>query len=86
LASPKVRTKITLGDRSYSCAAPRLWNLLPSMMQSISTSPKVRTKITLGDRSYSCAAPRLWNLLPSMMQSISSAVEYFHRNCMVQIS
>ena len=36
LASPKVRTKITLGDRSYSCAAPS-WNLLPSMMQSISS-------------------------------------------------
>ena len=37
LASPKVRTKITLGDRWYSCAAPRLWNLLPSTMQSISS-------------------------------------------------
>ena len=36
-ASPKVRTKITLGDKSYSCAAPRLWNLLLSTMQSISS-------------------------------------------------
>ena len=28
IASPKVRTKITLGDRSLICSAPRLWNLL----------------------------------------------------------
>ena len=37
LASPKVRTKITLGDRSFSGAALRLWNLLPSTMWSISS-------------------------------------------------
>ena len=35
LASPKVRTKIILGNRSFSCSAPRLWNLLPPTMQSI---------------------------------------------------
>ena len=27
LTQQKVRTKKTLGDRSFSCAAPRLWNL-----------------------------------------------------------
>ena len=37
LASPKVKAKITLGDRLYTCAAPRLWNLLPSTMRSISS-------------------------------------------------
>ena len=37
LASPKVRTKIILGDRSFSCVAPRLWHLLPSTTRSISS-------------------------------------------------
>ena len=37
LATPKVRKKATLGDRSFSCAAPRLWNLLSSTMRSISS-------------------------------------------------
>ena len=37
LASPKVRTKIILGDRSFSCVAPRLWHLLPSTIRSISS-------------------------------------------------
>ena len=36
LATPRVRTKITLEDRSFSYAAPRLWNPLPSTMRSIS--------------------------------------------------
>ena len=36
LATPRVRTKITLRDRSFSYAAPRLWNPLPSTMRSIS--------------------------------------------------
>ena len=30
LTFPKKRTKKTLADRSFSCAAPRLWNLLPT--------------------------------------------------------
>ena len=34
LISP-IRTKKTLGDRSFSCAAPRLWNLLPSTIRSV---------------------------------------------------
>ena len=28
LTFPRIRTKKTLADRSFSCAAPRLWNLL----------------------------------------------------------
>ena len=37
LTPPKVRTNKTMGDRSFSCAAPRLWNLLPStLIRSIS--------------------------------------------------
>ena len=37
LATPKFRKNITLRDRSFSCAAPILWNLLPSTMRSISS-------------------------------------------------
>ena len=29
LASPTLRTKVTLGDRSFQVAAPKLWNALP---------------------------------------------------------
>ena len=38
LTFPKIRTKKTLADRSFSCAAPRLWNLLPTTIRSISRS------------------------------------------------
>ena len=34
LTFPKIRTKKTLADRSFSCAAPRLWNLLPTTIVS----------------------------------------------------
>ena len=37
LAFPAIRTKKTLADRSFSCAAPRLWNLLPTTIRSISS-------------------------------------------------
>ena len=33
----KIRTKKTLADRSFSCAAPRLWNLLPNTIRSTSS-------------------------------------------------
>ena len=29
LQIPQIRTKVTLGDRSFLCAAPGLWNKLP---------------------------------------------------------
>ena len=29
LKLPHLRTKVTLGDRAFSCAAPKLWNKLP---------------------------------------------------------
>jgi len=37
LTSPKLRTKKTLGERSFSSAAPRLWNLFPTTIRSISS-------------------------------------------------
>ena len=45
LASPKDRTKITLGDRSFSCVALRLWNLLPSTMPSICSLNTFRNRL-----------------------------------------
>ena len=46
LTFPKIRTKKTLADRSFSCAAPRLWNLLPTTIRSISSLDifKIRLK------------------------------------------
>jgi len=35
LATPKGETKITLGNRSFTAAAPRLWNALPCGIQAI---------------------------------------------------
>ena len=37
LTFPKIRTKKTLADRSFSCAAPRPWNLPPTTIRSISS-------------------------------------------------
>ena len=54
LATPKARKKITLGDRSFSCTAPRLWNLLPSTMRSISSLNlfKNRLKTSLFSKAF----------------------------------
>ena len=40
LQIPTCKTKITLGDRAFACAAPKLWNNLPL---EIRTSPTVET-------------------------------------------
>ena len=46
LTFPKIRTKKTLADRSFSCAAPRFWNLLPTTIRSTSSLDifKIRLK------------------------------------------
>ena len=46
LTFPKTRTKKTLADRPFSCAAPRLWNLLPTTIRSTSSLDifKIRLK------------------------------------------
>ena len=36
LATPTVKTKVTLGDRSFQVAAPKLWNALPRELREIS--------------------------------------------------
>ena len=35
LDAPSIRTKVTLGDRSFQVAAPKLWNSLPSQLRLI---------------------------------------------------
>ena len=49
LTFPKIRTKKTLADRSFSCTAPRLWKLPPTTIRSISSLDifKNRLKIFL---------------------------------------
>ena len=54
LTFPKIRTKKTLADRSFSCAAPRLWNLLPTTIRSTSNLYifKIRLKTFLFNRAF----------------------------------
>ena len=54
LAFPTIRTKKTLADRSFSCAAPRLWNLLPTTIRSTSSLDifKIRLKTFLFKRAF----------------------------------
>ena len=55
LTFPKIRTKKTLADRSCSCAAPRLWNLLPTTIRSISSLDifKIRLEVPVRRKSTS---------------------------------
>ena len=54
LTFPKIRTKKTLADRSFSCAAPGLWNLLPTTIRSTSSLDifKIRLKTFLFNRAF----------------------------------
>ena len=36
LAPPSFKTKVTLGDRAFKVAAPKLWNSLPNHRHAIS--------------------------------------------------
>jgi len=49
-----IRTKKTLGDRSFTSAAPRLWNLLPTTIRSISSIDifKIMPKTFLFNRAF----------------------------------
>ena len=37
LMAPSIRMKVTLGDRSFQVAAPKLWNLLPHEIRGITS-------------------------------------------------
>jgi len=49
LSYPRFKSKATLGDRSFTCAAARLWNALPFDIRSASTvsifNAKLRTHL-----------------------------------------
>ena len=55
LTFPKIRTKKTLADRLCSCDAPRLWNLLPTTIRSISSLDifKIRLEVPVRRKSTS---------------------------------
>ncbi|CAH3029410.1 unnamed protein product [Porites evermanni] len=69
---------VTLADRSFSAAAPYLWNSLPAGLhdtQSLAIfkyPPKGKMLVTLADRSFSAAAPYLWNSLPAGLHDTQS--------------
>ena len=44
LQIPQIRTKVTLGDRSFFCAAPRLWNKLPVDIRKSHTLESFKSK------------------------------------------
>ena len=45
LSCPKKLSKVTLGDRSFTYAAPKLWNALPLDIRSESTVAGFKTKL-----------------------------------------
>ena len=54
LAMPSVKSKATLGDRTFAVAAPSLWNSLPSKLRSITcvNSFKAHLKTYLFGHAY----------------------------------
>ena len=45
LSAPKRLTKVTMGDRSFMAAAPRLWNSLPVSIRSACTTSDFKQKL-----------------------------------------
>ena len=45
LQIPQIRTKVTLGDRSCLCAAPRLWNKLSVDIRKSQTLESFKSKV-----------------------------------------
>ena len=45
LSYPRFKSKATLGDRSFTCAAPKLWNALPFDIRSASTVSIFKAKL-----------------------------------------
>ena len=45
LSTPKRFTKVTMGDRSFMAAAPRLWNSLPVCIRSACTTNDFKQKL-----------------------------------------
>ena len=45
LKMPTYKTKVTLGDRAFSCAAPRIWNNLPLTIRNSQSVTSFKTKL-----------------------------------------
>ena len=45
LSYPRFKSKATLGDCSFTCAAPKLWNVLPFDIRSASTVSSFKAKL-----------------------------------------
>ena len=45
LSYPRFKSKAALGDRSFTCAAPKLWNVLPFDIRSASTVRSFKAKL-----------------------------------------
>ena len=45
LQIPQIRTKVTLGDRSFFCVTPRLWNKLPVDIRKSKTLESFKSKV-----------------------------------------
>ena len=45
LSYPLFKSKATLGDRSFTCAAPKLWNVLPLDIRSATTVSSFKAKL-----------------------------------------
>ena len=56
LEHSKIKSKATLGDRSFTVAAPKLWNNLPNALRNVSNvdSFKCLLKTYLFKEAYSC--------------------------------
>ena len=47
LKMPTCKTKVTLGDRAFSCAAPKIWNNLPLSIRNPKSVTSFKTKLKL---------------------------------------
>ena len=45
LQIPSIKTKITIGDRAFACAAPKLWNNLPLEVRKSSSVNIFKSKL-----------------------------------------
>ena len=45
ISYPRFKSKATLGDRSFTCAAPKLWNALPFNIRSANTVSSFKAKL-----------------------------------------
>ena len=45
LKMPTCKTKVTLGDRAFSCAAPKIWNNLPLSIKKSQSVTSFKTKL-----------------------------------------